>query len=126
MGDRNAATIPWVNEDLRRELKVIIDAADRMADNADAADRVRGRVVERSLAGADAVAAKKFDAAATAAVETMAERISSQDLRTVKTAADEVAAQARSGLASLNVWIDHEDVVASNGVDGSTLNGTDA
>ena len=126
MGNTSADMIPWVNEDVRRELKVIIEAADRMVDNSKGADQIRARIVERSLAGADAVAAKKFDAAATAAVQTMAERISIQDLRKVQTAADEVAAQAREGLASLHVWRDHEDVVATNGVDGSTLNGSDS
>lgn len=120
--NNDSAHAEAVNANMRKHLQTIASCSAQLADLAVAAENHRGRIVQRTLSGVDAVALRKFDAGATASVMGLASQMGRADLVDVRGHADAIGGQARAGLGALARWQDHEDLVAQEGVDATTLN----
>jgi hypothetical protein len=112
------------NEDARRAFQAMDKAAARLAEAAALAESARAELAALATAGADGMAAKAFDAAATQAAVEAVDTVSLGTLSDWSAAADACGAAARRGLASLDKYRDSEDLVATEQVDPTTLAAT--
>lgn len=109
------------NEALRHNFQQMSTAAAKLADALAVAEAARNEIAALSRASQDGVGAKRFDQGATAAANDVADNVDVATLSDWSGLADNVKAAADSGARALDKYIDSEALVASEGVDASTL-----
>lgn len=109
------------NEAVRQNLEQIEASAARLAEAIAVAEAERARLAALAAANADVIGSARFDAGATAAAYEIADTISVATLSEWHEKADACGAAARAGQDSLEKYRDAEDLVASQQVDGRTL-----
>lgn len=112
---------PSSNEYVRERLRSMSGAALRLSEHADEAEILRRKAAQRTLAGQDGVAVKKFDPEATAAVQSLSDAMTDDSLAQMRDGADAIRGAADAALAALAPWQQDEDLVKQTGVDPTTL-----
>jgi hypothetical protein len=126
-GTMTTATAPveiHVNEDARNAFSNVQAAADKLAEAARLAEEARAEIKANANAAQDGMGAKKFDAGATTAMADISDIVGDDTLSKWCEAADAIRGSADTGKQSLDKWLDSENLVASEGIDPSTLAST--
>ena len=92
-----------------------------LAEAAEMGERARQMIAAAATATVDGVSVKRFDPTAAAAAAAIADGVSVETLSRWSELADNASSAALAGLQSLEQYRDAEDLIATNGVDGSTL-----
>ncbi len=109
------------NEAARRLFQRQMAAADKAADALAAYEQAQKELAALATSGVDGMAATRFDGQATAAQSHVADLIGGSDMSAAAGAIDGIRGAAQEGLSALDKYRDAEDLVASNNVDGRTL-----
>lgn len=110
-----------VNDHARANFQKMLDGAAKLAEAAAMAEAARKEIDAAANANVDGMSMKKFDGTATAAAEAVHQGVNLGTLSQWCELAGELTNAAQAGHDSLDKYRDSEDLVASEGVDGSTL-----
>lgn len=109
------------NEAARRAFQQMKAGGEKLAEGARLAEEGRALLAAAAQGAADGMARTKFDVGATSAANEAADAVGNDTLSRWCETADAAIGAADRGLSALEKYRDAEDTVASNNVDGSTL-----